>query len=93
MAVDAEGKGVPLALFLFSTPTGNQAMHAGYNQEILCELLNKWKAHLSKGRNITFCPYVTITDTDMKGRGALTDVWLDIWLLLCWFHVRQCRTN
>ena len=35
MGVDEDGKGVPLALFLFSAPMGNRATHAGYNQEIL----------------------------------------------------------
>lgn len=93
MAIDEDGKGVPLALFLFSAPTGNQATHAGYNREILRELLGKWKLHLSKGRSTVFYPFVAITDTDTKERGALQDVWPDIWLLLCRFHVRQCWTN
>jgi hypothetical protein len=93
MGIDEQGKGVPLALFLFSAPTGNQATHAGYNREILRELLDKWKTHLSKGRDTIFCPYVAITDTDTKERGALQDVWPDIWLLLCRFHLRQCWTN
>ncbi|KAJ7116155.1 hypothetical protein C8R43DRAFT_824503, partial [Mycena crocata] len=33
------------------------------------------------------------TDTDTKERGALIDVWPNIWLLLCKFHLRQCWTN
>lgn len=49
MGVDENGKGVPLASFLFSAPTGNQATHAGYNREILRELLGKWKSHLLMG--------------------------------------------
>lgn len=93
MGIDEEGKGVPLALFLFSAPTGNQATHAGYNRAILRELLGKWKAHLSKDHPVEFRPLVAITDTDPKERGALLDVWPDIWLLLCRFHVRQCWTN
>lgn len=93
MGIDEEGKGVPLALFLFSAPSGNRATHAGYNREILRELLTKWKSHLSKGRSELFCPLVAITDTDTKERGALLDVWPEIWLLLCRFHVRQCWTN
>ena len=35
MGVDEDGKGVLLALFIFSAPTGNRATHAGYNREIL----------------------------------------------------------
>ena len=66
MAIDEEGKGVPLALFLFLAPTGNQATQAGYNQEILHELLHSWKSHLSKGQTTPFCPIVVITDTDTK---------------------------
>lgn len=93
MGIDEEGKGVPLALFLFSAPTGNKATHAGYNRHILRELLGKWKAHLSKGRDVIFRPLVAITDTDTKERGALLDVWPEIWLLLCRFHLRQCWTN
>ena len=94
MGVDEDGKGVPLALFLFSAPTGNRATHAGYNREILRELLEKWKTHLSsKDSAAIFCPLVAITDTDPKERGALQDVWPCIWLLLCCFHLRQCWTN
>ncbi|KZT20536.1 hypothetical protein NEOLEDRAFT_1075528, partial [Neolentinus lepideus HHB14362 ss-1] len=93
MGVDAERKGVPLALFLFSAPTGSRATHAGYSTEILAELLKIWKTHLSQGRAESFTPYVAITDTDVKERGALLQVWPSIWLLLCRFHIRQCWTN
>ena len=93
MGIDDSGKGLPVTLFLFSAPTGNQATHAGYNKAILRELLEEWKTHLSKGHQTQFTPYVAITDTDTKERGALLDVWTDIWLLLCKFHVRQCWTN
>jgi hypothetical protein len=96
MAIDKAGKGLPIALFLFSAPTGNRATHAGYNTAILRELLKQWEVHLSKRSqqsNSSFTPYVAITDTDTKERGALQDVWPGIWLLLCKFHVRQCWTN
>ncbi|KAJ3870920.1 hypothetical protein F5051DRAFT_446926 [Lentinula edodes] len=45
-SIDEDRKGVPIAFFLFSAPTGNQATQAGYNTEILRELLNTWKIHL-----------------------------------------------
>ncbi|EPQ56931.1 hypothetical protein GLOTRDRAFT_127317 [Gloeophyllum trabeum ATCC 11539] len=93
MGIDAERKGVPLALFLFSAPTGTRATHAGYSTDILAELLQAWRDHLSKGRAEIFTPYVAITNTDVKERGALLRVWPSIWLLLCKFHVRQCWTN
>ena len=93
MGVDEEGKGIPVAFFLFSAPTGNRATHAGYNRDILRDLLAQWRDHLSLGRLIMFCPLVAITDTDPKERGALQDTWLEIWLLLCRFHVRSCWTN
>ena len=93
MGIDEHRKGVPLTFFLFSAPTGNQATHAGYNREILRELLYSWKSHLSNGRTTLFYPLVAITDTDTKERGALQDVWPIIWLLLCRFHLRQCWTN
>ncbi|KAJ7501990.1 hypothetical protein B0H11DRAFT_1799451, partial [Mycena galericulata] len=93
MGIDEEGKGVPVAFFLFSAPTGTQATHAGYDTEILREVLASWKEMLSRGHPTPFTPYVVITDTDVRERGALQRVWVDIWLLLCKFHLRQCWTN
>ncbi|KAJ3845789.1 hypothetical protein EV368DRAFT_90093 [Lentinula lateritia] len=92
MAVDEDRKGVPIALFLFSAPTGNRATQAGYNTEILRELLSYWKEHLVRKYG-TFEPYTCITDTDTKERGALVQVWPKIILLICRFHLRQCWTN
>ncbi|KAF7971659.1 hypothetical protein HWV62_20624 [Athelia sp. TMB] len=80
MAVDDDGKGLPIAFFLFSAPTGNKATHTGYNRQIIGEVLAQWRDHLSSGRTCTFCPLVTITDP--KERGGLQDDWPDIWLLL-----------
>lgn len=93
MGIDEEGKGVPLAFFLFSAPTGAQATHAGYDTEILRELLASWEKNLSRGQPVPFTPYAVITDTDVRERGALRQVWPKIWLLLCKFHLRQCWTN
>jgi hypothetical protein len=96
MAIDEKGKGVPIAFFLFSAPTGNRATHAGYNTAILQTLLTKWKTHLSNQHSTAkedFQPFVAITDTDTKERGALLAVWPCICLLICKFHLRQCWTN
>ncbi|KAI0056510.1 hypothetical protein BV25DRAFT_1893981 [Artomyces pyxidatus] len=96
MGVDSGGKGVPVAIFLFSAPTGNRATHAGYDTRIITELLNSWKTWMSSRPSAAgraFEPAVAITDTDIKERGALLAVWPRIILLLCKFHVRQCWTN
>ncbi|KAL0568041.1 hypothetical protein V5O48_013952 [Marasmius crinis-equi] len=95
LAIDSEGKGLPIALFLFSAPTGNRATHAGYNTAILEKVLRKWEGHLSSQRpgSERFTPRSTITDTDTKERAALVKVWPNVVLLLCKFHVRQCWTN
>lgn len=93
LGVDELGHGIPVALFLFSAPTGNRATHAGYDTTILTELLSQWTKWLGKQLGEFFCPYVAITDTDFKARGALIRVWSTIILLLCKFHLRQCWTN
>lgn len=93
LATDENGKGVPLALFLFSAPTDNRATHAGYDTKILAELLESWRLHLSTTRGEPFKPFVVITDTDTKERGALIQVWPDIRLLLCKVHVQRCWKN
>lgn len=93
MGVDEKGRGVPLAMLLFSAPTGNRATHAGYNTDILAELIGEWKSHLGQQNNDPFCPFAAITDTDTKERLALVRLWPPIILLLCQFHVRQCWTN
>ena len=93
LGVDAAGKGVPLAFFLFSATTGNCATHAGYDVAILRELLEKWRDHQGSRDGVLFAPRIAITDTDTKERAALILVWPDIWLVLCKFHIRQCWTN
>jgi len=93
LGTDKDRKGVPLAFFLFSAPTGSRATHAGYDTTVLHELLNAWRVSLGTHHGTSFVPLVAITDTDTKERGALTMVWPQIWLLLCKFHIRQCWTN
>lgn len=93
LGVDDSGHGIPVAMFLFSAPAGNRATHAGYDTNILTELLKAWMVWLGTQLGEQFRPYVAITDTDFKERGALIRVWPDIILLLCKFHIRQCWTN
>ena len=93
MGVDENYKGVPLAFFLFSTPTGNKATHAGYDTSILHEFLISWQDSLGNKDGSCFKPSVTITDTDTNECAALTLTGPDIYLLLCRFHVCQCWSN
>lgn len=96
MGVDEAHHGIPVAMFLFSAPSGNRATHAGYDTEILAELLGEWKKWMGCSPDEAkrpFEPFVAMTDTDTKERGALLRIWPDIILLLCKFHVRQCWKN
>ena len=90
MGVNEGNHGVPVALPLFSAPSGAKATHAGYDTSILTKLLSKWNDSFARGE---LEPAVAITDTDTKERGALVNVWPKITLLLCRFHLRQCWTN
>ncbi|KAI0682094.1 hypothetical protein BC835DRAFT_1311668 [Cytidiella melzeri] len=82
LGVDESGHGLPVAMFLFSAPSGNRATHAGYDTNILAELLSGWKSWLGERHGERFTPYAAITDTDFKERGALLRVWSDLILLL-----------
>ncbi|KIJ29168.1 hypothetical protein M422DRAFT_269434 [Sphaerobolus stellatus SS14] len=70
LGVDENNKGVPLIFFLFSAPTGNRATHAGYDMDILHELLVHWRDSLGKKDDVGFAPCVAITESDTKERGA-----------------------
>ncbi len=93
LGVDEAGHGVPVAMFLFSAPTGNRVTHAGYNTRIITELLILWRDWLGARNGVPFTPISCITDTDLKEHGALIIAWPAIILLLCKFHVTQCWTN
>jgi len=93
MGVDEQGKGVPLAFFLFSAPSGNRHTAAGYNTEVIAHLLEEWKKSLGKQDGKAFEAWVAITDTDLMERGALLIVFPRIWLLICKFHIRQSWRN
>ncbi|KZS86492.1 hypothetical protein SISNIDRAFT_420811, partial [Sistotremastrum niveocremeum HHB9708] len=93
MGIDGNGHGVPLALFIFSAPPGNNASHSGYDTTILKDLLKVWVDQLGTRGGESFNPYVVITDTNTRERGALLDIWPSVTLLLCKFHVRQAWKN
>lgn len=93
MAVDEQNHGVPLAFLLFSAPSGNRATAAGYDTSILIKMLSAWKQAVSASGDKTFLPAVAITDTDFKERGALSNVFSGIHLLIRKFHLRQSWRN
>ncbi|KAG9013841.1 hypothetical protein FRB90_005669, partial [Tulasnella sp. 427] len=93
MGVDENGHGVPLCFMLFYAPTRNRQTSAGYDTEVLTDLLQNWANWLASRGGRSFEPFVAITDTDTKERGALLIVFPGIILLLCKFHLRQCWTN
>jgi hypothetical protein len=93
MGIDEHRKGVPLAFFFFSAPSGNRHTAASYNMEILGHLLQEWKTSMGTRNGISFEPLVAITDTDIKERGALVLIFPRIWLLICKFHICQSWRN
>ncbi|KAF7789359.1 hypothetical protein EIP86_000303 [Pleurotus ostreatoroseus] len=93
LGVDETNRGLPVAMFLFSAPTGNKATHAGYDTQIIAEIMTSWRDWMGERNGEMFEPAVAITDTDPKERGGLSIAWTKILLLLCKFHVRQCWTN
>jgi hypothetical protein len=84
MVVDQNKKGLPVAFLLLSAPPGNKQSSAGYNTAIVTKLLQAWKdslngcGHLYGFAGIVFNPFTTITDTDLKERGALVVVFVTI---------------
>ncbi|PSR73963.1 hypothetical protein PHLCEN_2v10231 [Hermanssonia centrifuga] len=68
LGIDEAGHGVPVAMFLFSAPTGNRATHAGYDTKIITDILISWRDWLSEQGDDIFAPVSCITDTDLKER-------------------------
>lgn len=94
LAIDERNHGIPIIFLLFSAPSEIRATHAGYNTEVLTELLHAWSIALDKGLDgFLFQSKTAITDTDTKEQGALITVWPGIHLLLCKFHTRMAWAN
>ncbi|TFK47677.1 hypothetical protein OE88DRAFT_1596329, partial [Heliocybe sulcata] len=93
MGLNKERKGIPLAFFLFSAPTGNNQMSGGYDTEIIEKMLREWKNSLGTRNGQAFEPKVAITDTDLKEWNALVRIFPGISLLICKFHLRQSWRN
>jgi hypothetical protein len=94
MAIDEDRRGIPLAFLFFSAPSGNKQTAAGYDTRIITKLIHRWKDALEQFQTgKPFRPLVAITDTDLKERAALLEVFPSITLLLCKFHLRQSWRN
>jgi hypothetical protein len=93
MGVDTANRGIPLAFFLFSAPSGNQKTSAGYDTNVLERMLRKWQESLGTHNDEALDVFVAITDTDLAERGALLRVFPKILLLICKFHLRQSWKN
>jgi hypothetical protein len=93
MAIEEKQKGVPLAFLFFLAPSHNQHTVGGYNTDIISRLLQKWKDSLGTCNSEDFIAAVAITDTDLKEQAALIQVFLQIWLLICKFHLWQSWRN
>ncbi|KAK7471304.1 hypothetical protein VKT23_002713 [Stygiomarasmius scandens] len=65
MGVDEQGKGVPVALFLFSAPPDAKATHDNYDTGILTEMLFTWLQHMFR-KFVVFQPAIAITDNDAR---------------------------
>ncbi|KAF7799757.1 hypothetical protein EIP86_010999 [Pleurotus ostreatoroseus] len=71
LGVDETNRGLPVAMFLFSAPTGNKATHAGYDTQIIAEIMASWRDWMGERNGEKFEPAVALTDTDPKERGGL----------------------
>ncbi|KAL0062929.1 hypothetical protein AAF712_010191 [Marasmius tenuissimus] len=93
LGTDEDRHGVPLAFLLFSAPSGNKLTSSGYDSVILAKLLKSFKDGMEQGESREFSVPVASTDTDLKERLALSEVFLGIHLLLCRVHLRRCWRN
>ncbi|KAK0430582.1 hypothetical protein EV421DRAFT_1933778 [Armillaria borealis] len=95
MGIDEDHHGVPLAFLFFSAPSGNKHTAAGYDTSILIRLIRKWKESLESFQRTPeeFAPLVATTDTDLKERAALVEIFPFIILLICRVHLRRSWKN
>ncbi|KAJ3792372.1 hypothetical protein GGU11DRAFT_750115 [Lentinula aff. detonsa] len=94
MAIDEDNHRVPVAFLLFSAPSGNAHTALGYDTKILTTLLQKWKESLKTFQpGHKYVPPIATTDTDLKERNALVNVFPIILLLICRVHLRRSWKN
>ncbi|CAB4488981.1 unnamed protein product [Rhizophagus irregularis] len=89
LVLDEQNKGIPIGYLLFSAAGGTHKASSSYNHIILKELLLYYKHRLEQEKWYKFTQKVAMTDCDHKERKALIEVWPDIHLILCLFHVSQ----
>ncbi|CAG8668952.1 18153_t:CDS:2 [Rhizophagus irregularis] len=72
---------------------GVQKASNSYNHTIVKELLLHYKHKLEQKKGHVFTSKVAMTDCDHKERKALIEIWPNIHLILCLFHVSQSWEN
>ncbi|KAG1749325.1 hypothetical protein EDB19DRAFT_1904837 [Suillus lakei] len=85
---------IPVAFLIFTVQKEAKAVHADYDQKILEDVLDKWKAAM--GLNDAGEPFniaVRNMDNDIRECYALTKHWPSIHLILCLFHTWQSWRN
>ncbi|CAB4476296.1 unnamed protein product [Rhizophagus irregularis] len=93
LILDNQKRGIPIGYLLFSAAGDAQRTSSSYNNLILKELLLHYKNKLEQENGCKFTPKVAITDCDHKERHTLIEVWPNIHLILCLFHVLQNWEN
>ncbi|KAF7307997.1 hypothetical protein MKEN_01161400 [Mycena kentingensis (nom. inval.)] len=94
MALDDNGRGIPVSLIIFSAKQHTKAVHSDYNTTLLTDVIREYKEAM--GRNAAgeaFEVTVGTTDNDTRERNALRAIFPGILLLLCMFHVWQAWRN
>ncbi|KAH6884047.1 hypothetical protein BKA70DRAFT_1446097 [Coprinopsis sp. MPI-PUGE-AT-0042] len=79
MALNEHGKGLPIALIVFTAHEHVKAAHTDYNELLITQLLGLYKEKLG-------FKLVATTNNDNRERKALSTVFPGIWLILCAFH-------
>lgn len=94
MGINKNGRGIPLAMFIFSPLKDAKAAHASYDGAILKDILTEWKKSMGKNKaGEEYEILVANTDNDTRERFALVQVWCNVFLLLCMFHSWQAWRN
>ena len=88
-------KGIPVVFIHFTAQKSTIATHADYNSNLLEDLLLKWKHEMGKNPadGGDFNIRVVLMDNDTREHKALSKVYPNAILLLCWFHITQAWHN
>ncbi|KAI0747612.1 hypothetical protein C8Q80DRAFT_1104039, partial [Daedaleopsis nitida] len=96
MVVDDQFRGIPVAYVIFSAKanTSERGVHGDYNKALVELILGKWVDAMGlNAAGEKFCPFLGVTDNDVRERHAMSTIWPNILLLLCLFHTWQAWKN